>query len=1101
MLVGVLGSFEAHIGNGPVDLGGPRQRAVLALLLTARGEVVSVDRLIEDLWHGEAPPRAIASLQAYVSNLRRLLEPDREPRTPARLLVSAPPGYAIRLAGDAVDAWRFEALLGEARAASRAEPEQARRLLEQALGLWRGGAYAEFAAEPWATAEAGRLDQLRLVARELLVDVSLHSGPAAEVVPQAELLAHQEPLREERWRLLALALWASGRQADALAALRRARRVLADELGLDPGPGLVELEQAILAQRVDLLPAVAEPPVLVERVPTAQTPELFVGRAAELGMLRQAAADAPGVVLVTGEAGVGKSSLQALFQRELTAGDWLVAAGRCPEESGAPAAWAWVEALRSLPPPPDHLAGALRPLLDDEPTGDSPPVGRFRLHRAVGDWLRTVAATRPLAVFVDDLHWADAETLALLASVAEQTATARLLLVTAFRTEEGREQLASTLAALARRSPLRLPLDGLPADDVARLVSAISPAPVDAETLAALAERTGGNPFYIRESARLLASEGALVGLSEVPEGVRDVLRRRLARLPEQAVAVLRLAAVTGRGADVETLVDAAEAVGATETAVFDALEAGLIAGLLTEPAPGRVRFVHELVRDTVYTDLPQLRRMRLHARVAEAIRRLRPDDLPALAHHYVRAASSESATLAVDYSVRAAELAERRYAHDAAVDLLEGALTAAERVPADDADAERVALLGRLIRAQIRAGAVMAARATRDRALDVALAAGREDLVVAAFASWTEPTPWQTHPYGHVDRRAVDLLVRLLGRTDLDPVTRCRLLDALTCELDGESDPRAAEAADEAVALARQLDDPALLAMALGAAARVCDFEREVARRVELAEELRALATRDDLIPYRWLVEQILSNAAGATGDVEGLRHRLETGLAIADKYQLKEPHAVMLCGQAMLAHVAGRFDEAERLYVEATAEMRRHGSLHAVAFRVLALVTIRTSQGRLGEFAVEAEALAAEYGGLAADLFAVALVAAGRRDEAKARRGPLGPLLDDYFFTAFATLRAMAIVALDEREHAAALIEQLLPRRDQLAGAASCALALQPVAHTLGELYLLLDRPAEAAEHFAHAVTIAERWGSPHWSAAAARALQVVHKSAGAP
>src|SRR6185503_1638914 len=164
MLVRVLGPFGCHVGGEPVDLGGPRQRAVLARLLTARGEVVSVDRLIEDLWRGEPPPRAIASLQAYVSNLRRLLEPDREPRTPARLLVSAPPGYAIRLPGDAVDAWRFEALLGEART-------------------------------------------------------------APDAVPQAELLAHQEPLREERWRLLALALWASGRQADALAALRRARRV------------------------------------------------------------------------------------------------------------------------------------------------------------------------------------------------------------------------------------------------------------------------------------------------------------------------------------------------------------------------------------------------------------------------------------------------------------------------------------------------------------------------------------------------------------------------------------------------------------------------------------------------------------------------------------------------------------------------------------------------------------------------------------------------------------------------------------------------------------------------------------------------------------
>src|SRR6185503_10668414 len=159
MLVRVLGPFGCHVGGEPVDLGGPRQRAVLARLLTARGEVVSVDRLIEDLWRGEAPPRAIASLQAYVSNLRRLLEPDRPPRTPARLLVSAPPGYAIRLPGDAVDAWSFEALL----AAARAAPDNAKETLERALALWRGDAYAEFAAEPWAVPEVARLGELRLV--------------------------------------------------------------------------------------------------------------------------------------------------------------------------------------------------------------------------------------------------------------------------------------------------------------------------------------------------------------------------------------------------------------------------------------------------------------------------------------------------------------------------------------------------------------------------------------------------------------------------------------------------------------------------------------------------------------------------------------------------------------------------------------------------------------------------------------------------------------------------------------------------------------------------------------------------------------------------
>ncbi|WP_146754494.1 ATP-binding protein, partial [Micromonospora noduli] len=685
MLLRVLGPLEVEVDTGgPVDLGGPRQRAVLALLLAARGEVVSVGQMIEDLWRGDAPPRAIASLQAYVSHLRRLLEPARERRAPARVLVTAPPGYALRLPADAVDAGRFETLLAEARAVGPADPGRARRLLSVGLDLWRGRAYAEFAGEPWAQPEVLRLEELRLGARELLLDVTVRCGDAAEAVPEAELLTRQAPLREESWRLLALALWRTGRQGDALAALRRARATLADQLGLDPGPALVEVESAILGQRLDLLPPVAATAVRGQR----QVSEVFVGREAELDALRQAAAEAvasgPRVALLSGEAGAGKTSLLTRFRDELTAQGWLVAVGRCPEVEGAPPAWAWVEALRQLAEqaPPGDLAPALAPLLgggDGEPGGDV-TAGRFRLHRAVGAWLDAAAARRPVTVILDDLHAADAETLLLLQSVTEMT-TGTVLFVAALRPADNTERLADTMAVLARRSPQRIPLGGLTTSEVERLLGALARTTVDPDTVAALAERTGGNPFYVRESARLLAAEGTLVATSDVPEGVRDVLRRRLSRLPSTAVSVLRLASAVGREAEVRTLVDAA---GTDEGAVLRALEAGLAAGLLTEPAPGRVRFVHGLVCDTIYTDLPQLRRTRLHARIADATRRLRPDDYPALAHQYARAASADTAPLAVDYAIRAAELAERRYAYDAAVELLSNAVEAAATVAGD---------------------------------------------------------------------------------------------------------------------------------------------------------------------------------------------------------------------------------------------------------------------------------------------------------------------------------------------------------------------------------------------------------------------------------
>ncbi|WP_433080093.1 BTAD domain-containing putative transcriptional regulator [Dactylosporangium sp. CA-052675] len=1092
MLLRVLGPFEVETDAGAtVDVGGPRQRAVLALLLSARGEVVSVDRMIEDLWRGEPPPRAIASLQAYVSNLRRLLEPSRERRAPARLLVSAAPGYAIRLPAEAVDAWRFERLLADARSALSQDPRRARVLLRAALELWRGDAYAEFAAESWAQPEAARLEELRLAARELLLDATLRAGWAAEAVAEAEVLTRQAPLREESWRLLALALWRSGRQADALAALRRARALLAEELGLDPGRALLDLEAAILAGSPDVQGAPEVSDLAV--APGGAAPdELFVGRSDELAALTGIAA--PSVVLISGEAGVGKSSLLARYRQELAREGWLVVVGRCPEAEGAPPAWAWVEALRQLAgfAPPGELAAEVRPLLDEDAgagPGEDFAAGRFRLHRAVARWLAAVAAERPLAVVLDDLHAADGETLMLLASVAELVAPGgpALLLVAALRPADNRERLAATMAALARRSPVRLPLQGLGQEDVARLVEAFARTTVDPATLAALAERTGGNPFYVRESAQLLASEGALVATSEVPEGVRDVLRRRLSRLPQAAVAVLRLAAVIGREADVETLVEAADA---DEGTVLDALEAGLIAGLLTEPAPGRVRFVHGLVRDTMYTDLSRLRRARMHARVAAVTRRLRPDDYPALAYHYARAASSETAAAAVDYAVRAAELAERRFAYDAAAEILGAALAALEAagtVPGDR-DALLVDLLGRLLRAQASAGAVAAARRTRQRAVDVAVAGG-EELLVAAFTAWTVATPWQIHDYGVTDERTVDLLTRLLRRDDLAPADRCRLLDALSSELDG--DERGAAAGREALEIARGLGDPGLLALGLAARGRTMPYDRDVPQRRAVALELRALAAEHGFVAYQWLAEQQLGNCAAALNEPAEVRAAVARQGTIAAAYHLAEPFAVHLAARATLAHIEGDFAGARTLYDECREQMRRQGSLHGEGFHFIATFSLMLSQGRAAELVEATRFVCQELGSIGYDAHALSLCAAGRLAEARAVRVGEHPIRPDYFGSAFYTVRALAVVALGRADLAQPVIDALLPVRDQIAGVSSTSIAMQPVALSLAELYRLLDRPEEATECLRQAVDVAGRWNCPHWLARARELL----------
>ncbi len=238
---GVLGPVAAWDGGGaPVALRGPRHRAVLARLLVARGRVVPVDRLVEDLWP-DPPPGGVAAVRTFVAALRRALEPARPPRTPARLLVTSGPGYALH--ADDVDAERFaRAVTTDAGAA----PAEVAARLGEALGWWRGPAYADVAGEPWARAERARLGELRLLAVERRAEARLALGLAAEVAADLDAHVAEHPWREEAWALLARALSRAERQGDALAVLRRARALLVGQLGVDPGPALRRAEADVL---------------------------------------------------------------------------------------------------------------------------------------------------------------------------------------------------------------------------------------------------------------------------------------------------------------------------------------------------------------------------------------------------------------------------------------------------------------------------------------------------------------------------------------------------------------------------------------------------------------------------------------------------------------------------------------------------------------------------------------------------------------------------------------------------------------------------------------------------------------------------------------
>jgi YVTN family beta-propeller protein len=256
----ILGPLEVVGDDGPVALGGGRERALLALLLLRANEVVRADSLIDDLWRGEPPASATKALQVYVSRLRKRLGAD--------VVATRARGYAVIVAADQLDLTRFERLVDEARGAG---PVEAASKLRHALSLWRGPPLPELADEPFAQAEVARLDELRLTALEdrIDADLALALGRHSELVAELELLVARNPYRERLRRQLMLALYRSGRQAEALAAYRDARRALSDELGLEPSSELKELELQILAHDE----ALDAPKVSIEAVSQEPTSE------------------------------------------------------------------------------------------------------------------------------------------------------------------------------------------------------------------------------------------------------------------------------------------------------------------------------------------------------------------------------------------------------------------------------------------------------------------------------------------------------------------------------------------------------------------------------------------------------------------------------------------------------------------------------------------------------------------------------------------------------------------------------------------------------------------------------------------------------------
>ncbi|WP_055553700.1 ATP-binding protein, partial [Streptomyces kanamyceticus] len=784
----------------------------------------------------------------------------------------------------------------------------------------------------------------------------------------------------------------------------------------------------------------------------------------------------PGLVLVSGEAGAGKTALVEQLTARLAGRGWGTAWGRCPEHGGVPAAWPWATILAELAAGPWPGGGDAGADVGEVPAPDA----RFQRRRALGELLRGVVVRerQPLLIVLDDLQWADDETLECLESLgspASAGASAGVLVVGTCRETDVPARLRAFLGRVARAEPVRVVLGGLGEDDVATLVRTVAGPDVTADAVRAVHARSGGNPFFVRELARLCATDGR-AALSGVPIGVRDVIRHRLGALDDGARTVLRQAAVIGPEVDLDLLIPLA---GGGEDAVVHAVETALHHGFLDELGPDRVRFAHALVRETLYADISRARRARWHTAVAEAIETLRPHDADALADHYLRAGTRATAARAVHH----ARLAARRAEHDAAphraARLWRAALDAHDRLGGERAR-ERLGLVTGLVRALALTGGLAEARRHRSDALADAERLGDPELTARVIGAFDVPGNWTRNDDEALSRRIVDAAERtLLALPGDDGATRCRLLATIAMELRGSAGPRGREAAAEAEALARGLGsgpgsgpgpghDPVLLAFALNARF-MHSFERagRSAERLRIGEELVDFAGggrgHGSLVAFHVLGHLMCLQAHCARAEFGDADAHAVAADRLAERYDLPLVGVFTEWYAALKQAVSGRTEEARAAYAAAAARLPETGMTGlAEGLLPLALLSLRgrPDSGEPGAGFEEGCFGPYEPWCRPADLTA------------------LPPSAPDLLLEARLCLHARAAVAAgDDPVLMERLYRQLLPACGELAGAGSGLVSFGPVDRYAGDLAAALGRATDAARHHERARALESR------------------------
>jgi hypothetical protein len=861
---------------------------------------------------------------------------------------------------------------------------------------------------------------------------------------------------------------------------------------------------------------------------------VFVGRSTEVEHLRAAFEDTLAgrfrLYLLSGEPGIGKTRTAEELTTYARMRGAEVLWGRAHEGAGAPPFWPWMQVLRAwikdreprelladLGPGAADLAALVSEIHEVLPGLAAPPrldpeQARFRLFEGITVALRNAALRRPLVVILDDLHWADEASLLLLQFLTRELGPARLLLVATYRDVELRRghPLSETLAELAReRAAERVQLRGLSVDEVARFVE--QTAGVTPPGLAAAVHReTEGNPFFVHEVVRLLVAEGRLANVPaegswghDIPQGVREVIGRRLNRLATGTNEALAAAAVLGRDFDLRLL---ARVTGTAEIELLDALEEAMAARLVVEvrESRGRYRFAHALVRDTLYDELTGPRRVRLHRAAGEALERssgeVEGPRLAEIAHHFFESAQAGAPERTIAACERAAAWSSAQQAWEDATIHLDHAVQVLEME--ERPDPRRLCeLLVTLAGRQSLGRDAERTRATAMRAAELARRLGDPQLLARAVLAYG------AHPYievGRVDSKMLALLeeaLRALGEGDGEPTLRAALLLRLSHELAFSGEPdRIAALETRALRLAALAGDSSLQArVSMGSSVGLSpDRPDETADRGErlvalaragadLTLELRAWA--EVHAGALWLGES--DRARRATGEIERLAEELRTPWA---RYMPLRVGAAMALLQGRYADVASLLSRAR----EGLGGALGGASLDYLIAAMNRLIARQCATAGALEVTRSLIGFPMHHNGFRVSRCA-ALIALGELNEARRELGILaaegfGSIPRDHQWIGNMALVAENLCELGEQRYAPGAYALLRPFARRLAGQGPMAICLGPVDLHLGRLAALRGADDVAIGHFRDAIDLSQRLGSRPFEAETRYALATV-------